>query len=99
MRNPPHGARLGRRRLLGASFALGLGGVILKAGARPRAAGARAPPPRLWGRARPAAAAPPPLPPLVGVWNSPPGGGPNPAGARLRDLGLGIVLKTHDGLQ
>ena len=81
MRNPPHGARLGRRRLLGASLALGLGGVILKAGARPRAAAAAA------------------LSHLVWVWQFTTDGEPNLVGARLRDLGLGIVLKTHDGLQ
>ncbi|HLF71969.1 MAG TPA: LysM peptidoglycan-binding domain-containing protein [Dehalococcoidia bacterium] len=50
------------------------------------------------GSAKPAGAAAT-LKHLVWVWQFSTDGEPNVVGKRLRDNGLGIVLKTHDGLQ
>src|SRR3972149_7958382 len=82
MDTPPQGTRLSRRRLLGTSLALGLGGVFLNAGRRPKPTAAAAT-----------------LNHLVWVWRFSTDGEPNFIGGRLRDHGLGILLKTHDGLQ
>jgi LysM repeat protein len=53
----------------------------------------------LRGGAKPARAAPQGLRHLVWVWQFATDGAPNLIGARLRDAGLGILLKTHDGRQ
>lgn len=78
----PPGRRLSRRRFLGTSLALGLGGYLLRSGLKTKEA-----------------AAAPLLRHLVWVWQFSTDGEPNVIGSRLQSLGLGIVLKTHDGLQ
>jgi len=81
MATTPQGTRLSRRRLLGTSIALGLGGLLLKSGLDQRRAAAAG------------------LHHLVWVWQFATDGEPNLVGSRLQGLGLGILLKTHDGLQ
>ena len=82
MATTPQGTRLSRRRLLGTSLALGLGGLLLKSGLDQRRAAAAVG-----------------LRHLVWVWQFATDGEPNLVGSRLQGLGLGILLKTHDGLQ
>jgi hypothetical protein len=50
-------------------------------------------------RARPAVAEPGDERHLVWLWQFSSDGAPDVVGARLRDAGLGIVLKTHDGVE
>ena len=82
---PKPGPRnLSRRQLLAAGLGLGAAGLLLEAAAAP---------PRATARSRAAA-----LSHLVWVWQFSTDDEPNRIGARLRDHGLGILLKTHDGL-
>lgn len=72
--------QINRRHLLGASLGIGLGGLLLKGGAKPaRAAGE--------------------LSHLVWVWQFTADASPEKIGGRLREHGLGILLKTHDGVE
>ena len=67
---------------MGASLAVGLGGLLLKGQPKSSRAASTAGPKH-----------------LVWVWQFTVDAEPNIIAARLRDNGLGIVLKTHDGLQ
>ncbi len=76
--------KLSRRRLLGAAGALGAG-LLLRGGAGPTRAEALS---RAAG-----------LRHLVWVWQFSVDAPPNLIAAVLRDYGLGILLKTHDGVE
>jgi LysM repeat protein len=72
--------RLNRRRILGSALALGVGGALLRTGAKPAHA-ADGPHHLVW------------------VWQFSSDASPEKIGARLREHGLGILLKTHDGVE
>jgi len=82
---PKETRNISRRQLLRGAAAAGLGAALL--GSRKTSA-----------RAAPAQAAPSPNRHLVWVWQFSTDGEPNIIGGRLRDNGLGILLKTHDGV-
>ena len=75
--------RLSRRNLLGASLAAGLGGLFLGRDVKPAQALSASSGPKH----------------LVWVWQFSTDAEPNEIALSLRDYDLGIVLKTHDGLQ
>jgi LysM repeat protein len=78
-------ARISRRQLFGGALTLGAGVLALNGGFRPRSA---------------AAARAPNVPHhLIWVWQFSTDAAPNVIGVKLRDHGLGLVLKTHDGVQ
>ena len=77
--------RIGRRALLGGAASLAAGSLLLRGGARPAPAAAET---RAQG-----------LRHLIWVWQFISDAEPQYIGARLRDRGLGLVLKTHDGVE
>ena len=80
----PQRYHLSRRHLIGGSLGLGLGTLLLRGAGRP-------PPTR--------AAAAQGIKHLVWVWQFSTDAEPHLIGARLLEHDLGIVLKTHDGLE
>jgi LysM repeat protein len=72
-----------RRAFLGAAAGAGAGAMLLAKGLN----------------ARPASASNDTVRHLVWVWQFSVDGAPNVIGADLRDNGLGIILKTHDGIE
>jgi LysM repeat protein len=79
----PASRRFTRRQLIGGAVAAGLGGSALLNAATPRRARAAAN-----GNFH-----------LVWVWQFSTDAEPNSIAVRLRDHGLGIILKTHDGVE
>lgn len=80
------GGGVTRRTFFGAAAAVGAGAMLLPGGARPQRASAQT---TTAGAVRH----------LVWVWQFSVDSAPNVIGADLRDNNLGIVLKTHDGIE
>lgn len=85
MNDTPAGGGLSRRAFFGAAAGAGAGAVLLATGANPRPASAQTSADAVRH--------------LIWVWQFSVDGAPNVIGAALREHNLGIVLKTHDGVE